>query len=231
MAYTLLLQYEAMVNLIFCFSKFIFNPSIIFCRKPFTVKWFKCNYLIIICIYVGDYVLLHLYIIEMETQFEITTSTVAETEQIIDLILTIQQQEFNIPITATDQPDLNEIDQFYKAPGGEFWIAKDQDQVIGSIALINIGDGIGVIRKMFVHKDYRGKEKGIAQKLLDTLIAYAGAKGINAIYLGTVEKLQAAIRFYERNGFIPIEKANLPASMPLMKLDTHFFVLHQNDDK
>lgn len=167
----------------------------------------------------------------METQFEITTSTVAETEQIIDLILTIQQQEFNIPITAADQPDLSEIDQFYKVPGGEFWIAKDQDQVIGSIALINIGDGIGVIRKMFVHKDYRGKEKGIAQKLLDTLIDYASAIGINAIYLGTVEKLQAAIRFYERNGFIPIEKANLPASMPLMKLDTHFFVLHLNDGK
>lgn len=167
----------------------------------------------------------------METQFEITTSTVAETEQIIDLILTIQQQEFNIPITAADQPDLNEIDQFYKIPGGEFWIAKHQDQVIGSIALINIGEGIGVIRKMFVHKDYRGKEKGIAQKLLITLIDYARTKGINAIYLGTVQKLQAAIRFYERNGFEPIEKANLPASMPLMKLDTHFFVLHLNDDK
>ena len=167
----------------------------------------------------------------METQFEIKTSTVAETEQIIDLILTIQQQEFNIPITAEDQPDLREIDQFYKAPGGEFWIAKHNDQVIGSIALINIGDGIGVIRKMFVNKDFRGKEKGIAQDLLITLIAYAKEKGMNVIYLGTVQVLQAAIRFYERNGFAPIEKTNLPATMPLMKLDTHFFVLHLNNDK
>ncbi|KIO75866.1 GNAT family acetyltransferase [Pedobacter lusitanus] len=167
----------------------------------------------------------------METQFEIKTSTAAETEQIIDLILTIQRQEFNIPITAEDQPDLREIDEFYKEPGGEFWIAKHNDQVIGSIALINIGEGIGVIRKMFVHKDYRGKEKGIAQQLLERLIAYAAAKGINAIYLGTVQILKAAIRFYERNGFVSVEKANLPAAMPLMKLDTHFFVLHLNNEQ
>lgn len=166
----------------------------------------------------------------MEIQFEIKSATVAETEQIIDLILTIQQQEFNIPITAEDQPDLREINEFYKVPGGEFWTAKYNNQVIGSIALINIGDGIGVIRKMFVHKDFRGKEKGIAQQLLITLIAYAKEKGMNAIYLGTVPVLQAAIRFYGRNGFVPVEKTNLPAAMPLMKLDTHFFVLHLNNE-
>jgi len=166
----------------------------------------------------------------METQFEIKSATVAETEQIIDLILTIQQHEFNIPITAEDQPDLRAINEFYKAPGGEFWTAKNNNQVIGSIALINIGDGIGVIRKMFVHKDFRGKEKGIAQQLLLTLIAYAKEKGMNAIYLGTVPVLQAAIRFYGRNGFVPVEKMNLPAAMPLMKLDTHFFVLHLNNE-
>jgi len=167
----------------------------------------------------------------METQFEIKTSTVAETEQIIDLILTIQQQEFNIPITVEDQPDLKVIEEFYKVPGGEFWVAKHQDQVIGSIALINVGDGIGVIRKMFVHKDFRGKERGIAQQLLDILIAYAREKGIKAIYLGTILLLQAAIRFYERNGFMPIEKTNLPASIPLMKVDTHFFVLHLENEQ
>ncbi|QNK64639.1 GNAT family N-acetyltransferase [Pedobacter sp. PAMC26386] len=167
----------------------------------------------------------------METQFEIKTSTVADTNQIIDLILTIQQQEFNIPITAEDQPDLMQIDEFYKEPGGEFWVAKYNDQVIGSIALINIGENMGVIRKMFVHKDYRGKLNGIAQKLLVTLIADAKEKGMKAIYLGTVQVLQAAIRFYQRNGFVSIEKANLPASMPLMKLDTDFFVLHLNNEQ
>jgi len=167
----------------------------------------------------------------METQFEIKTSTLTETEQIIDLILGIQQKEFNIPITAEDQPDLRQIDEFYRQPGGEFWIAMHEGKVIGSIALINVGDGIGAIRKMFVHQDYRGKERGIAQKLLTNLVTYAKEKNIKNIYLGTVPILKAAIRFYERNGFCSIEKANLPAKFPLMALDTSFFVLNLAHDK
>lgn len=33
--------------------------------------------------------------------------------QVIDLILHIQQQEYNIPITKSDQPDLYTIEDFY----------------------------------------------------------------------------------------------------------------------
>ncbi len=33
-------------------------------------------------------------------------------EELINLILTIQQKEFNVPITIEDQPDLKEIEIF-----------------------------------------------------------------------------------------------------------------------
>lgn len=36
-------------------------------------------------------------------------------EPLIDLILTIQQKEFNIPVSIEDQPDLIEIENFYQA--------------------------------------------------------------------------------------------------------------------
>lgn len=38
-------------------------------------------------------------------------------EQAVDLILTIQQKEFNIPITVEDQPDLMQIESFYQEKG------------------------------------------------------------------------------------------------------------------
>jgi hypothetical protein len=38
-------------------------------------------------------------------------------EPLIDLILTIQQKEFNIPVGIEDQPDLIEIENFYQASG------------------------------------------------------------------------------------------------------------------
>jgi putative acetyltransferase len=143
-------------------------------------------------------------------------------DQLVKLILDIQQLEFNIPITAADQPDLLIIDDFYRKNGGEFWVAVSDEKVVGSIALIKIGNGAGVIRKMFVAKEFRGKKLGIAQKLLETLIAYCDQRDINAVYLGTINRLEAAVRFYERNGFETISKEALPADFPLMPVDNVF---------
>ena len=146
-----------------------------------------------------------------------------DTDQIVRLILNIQQNEFQVPITINEQQDLLNIPSFYQHGKGNFWVAKSEDEVVGTIALIDCGENVGTIRKMFVKKEFRGKEYGIAQKLLDILVASSRENNIRNLYLGTLERLQAAIRFYERNGFTLIEKQNLPSVFPLMPVDTHFF--------
>ena len=146
-----------------------------------------------------------------------------DTNHIVNLILNIQQNEFQVPITINEQQDLLNIPTFYQQKKGNFWVAKFNDEVVGTIALIDCGDNIGTIRKMFVKKEFRGKEHGIAQRLLNTLEESARTNTIKSLYLGTLERLQAAIRFYERNGFTLIQKQNLPTVFPLMPVDTHFF--------
>ncbi|MES2520554.1 MAG: GNAT family N-acetyltransferase [Bacteroidota bacterium] len=146
-----------------------------------------------------------------------------DTEQIVNLILNIQQNEFQVPITINEQQDLLNIPNFYQQKKGNFWVAKHNNEVVGTIALIDCGENIGAIRKMFVKKEFRGKEYGIAQKLLDILEKSAQVNQITNLYLGTLERLQAAIRFYERNGFKLIEKQKLPSVFPIMPVDTHFF--------
>jgi putative acetyltransferase len=143
-------------------------------------------------------------------------------DQLVKLILDIQQLEFNVPITAADQPDLFIIDDFYRKNGGEFWLAVSENKVVGSIALIRIGNKSGVIRKMFVAKDFRGKESGIAQRLFDHMLNYCTQKEVTTLYLGTVSQLAAALRFYERNGFMTISKESLPEDFPLMQVDNVF---------
>ncbi|WP_159475148.1 GNAT family N-acetyltransferase [Chryseobacterium sp. 18068] len=147
-------------------------------------------------------------------------------KEIIDLVLTIQQKEFNVPITIEDQPDLMQIDDFYFANGGSFWGAFINGELVGTIALIKFDEKAAAIRKMFVKKEFRGKEHGIAQKLLETLIAYCQKNGIDEVYLGTVSILQAALRFYERNHFEIIEKKSLPSKFPLMSADNVFCFLN-----
>ncbi|RED22619.1 N-acetylglutamate synthase-like GNAT family acetyltransferase [Flavobacterium cutihirudinis] len=141
---------------------------------------------------------------------------------IADLIINIQQKEFGVPITLEDQPDLFDIQNFYHAKGGGFWGAFINDELVGTIALVKFDQNDAAIRKMFVKKEFRGKEFSIAQKLLETLIAYCNANEINDLYLGTVSILKAALRFYEKNGFVYIEKENLPKAFPLMSPDNTF---------
>ena len=142
---------------------------------------------------------------------------------VADLILVIQNSEFGIPISLENQPDLNAIPEYYQTNNGNFWIAKIDDEIIGTIALLDIGNYKGALRKMFVDKNHRGKETGVGQKLLNTLINWTRYKGFKEIYLGTTEKFIAAQRFYEKNGFKEIGKQELPVSFPVMEVDVKFY--------
>jgi len=144
-------------------------------------------------------------------------------KSVIDLILSIQNDEFKIPITLELQPDLNEISKFYQINNGNFWIAKVDDKVIGTIALLDIGNNQTALRKMFVSGNYRGKEFGVGQALLHNLIDWATHKKIAEIFLGTTEKFLRAQRFYEKNGFVEIESEELPKSFPIMDVDVKFY--------
>ena len=144
-------------------------------------------------------------------------------QQVVDLIVSIQQKEFNIPITAKDQPDLHDIPNYYQKNQGNFWVAFHNEDIVGTISLLDIGNGQSALRKMFVHQHYRGSEKGIARNLLKTLLDWAKLRRLREIYLGTTPYFLAAHRFYEKNSFTEISKKDLPKTFPVMKVDTKFY--------
>lgn len=126
-------------------------------------------------------------------------------------------------VTLESQPDLENIPSFYQKDKGNFWIGIIENKVLGTIALLDIGNSRGALRKMFVHKDYRGKEYGIGQTLLNTLLEWARQNNLKEILLGTTEKFIAAQRFYEKNGFEQIAKQLLPGEFPVMEVDVKFY--------
>ena len=156
-----------------------------------------------------------------EIRIEIFTE--AHREEVINLILGIQVTEFGIPVTLEQQPDLNRVQEFYQTNKGNFWVAKSPDDIIGTIALLDIGNKKGALRKMFVNKNYRGQEYAVGQKLLNVLIDWAKQNGTKEIFLGTTEKFTRAQRFYEKNGFKEVEKRELPESFPVMEVDIKFY--------
>ncbi|ODG93401.1 MULTISPECIES: GNAT family N-acetyltransferase [Bacillaceae] len=143
--------------------------------------------------------------------------------EVVDLILAIQQQEYNIKITKDDQPDLFTIEEFYQNGNGNFWVALYGDKVVGTISLLDIGNQEVALRKMFVDKEYRGAKYKTASLLLNNAIKWAKEKSIKAIYLGTTPQFLAAHRFYEKNGFKSVEVTDLPEKFPVMKVDKIFY--------
>lgn len=149
----------------------------------------------------------------------------ADQQGVLDVILPIQQSEFGIPITAADQPDLISIPTFYQSGTGGFWVARSNGRIVGTIGLKDIGASQTALRKMFVAAPFRGREHGVAGKLLDALLAHARAKGIAEIFLGTTDKFLAAHRFYEKRGFRELSKAELPKTFSVMAVDSKFYAL------
>lgn len=141
------------------------------------------------------------------------------------LIVGIQRDEYGIDIDAERQPELRHIPSYYQQRRGNFWLAVSAGDVIGTIALLDLGREGGALHKMFVHRDFRGAERGTAKRLLDVLLHWAREHQLGELYLGTTGEFLAAQRFYEKHGFRAIEQTSLPTTFPLVAVDTRFYQL------
>lgn len=143
--------------------------------------------------------------------------------RVVDFILEIQRDEFGLDIRAADQPDLSDVASSYQTGGGDFWVALSGDEVVGTIALLDIGNSQGALRKMFVSATHRGKAHAVAVQLLQGLVQSATSARMRDLYLGTTEEFVAAHHFYEKNRFARIEAESLPEAFPRMTLDTRYY--------
>lgn len=144
---------------------------------------------------------------------------------VAELIVSIQREEFGFDIDLERQPDLSAIPAYYQQGNGNFWVALNQDQVVGTVALKDIGHHDVALRKMFVAADYRGVARGVALALLHGALDWARKHAVRNVFLGTTEKFHAAHRFYEKHNFSLIDKTMLPASFPFMPVDSRFYRL------
>jgi N-acetylglutamate synthase-like GNAT family acetyltransferase len=154
---------------------------------------------------------------------EIAQYSQGHQEGVVSVILPVQQEEFGIPVTLADQPDLLDIPNFYQRGVGNFWVAILNAEVVGTIALLDIGNSQSALRKVFVKEPFRGGAHGVARRLLDELLRWCTERSVSEVYLGTTAKFLAAHRFYEKNGFKEIAKPLLPPAFPIMAVDTKFY--------
>lgn len=97
-----------------------------------------------------------------------------------------------------DDEDLFKIPKVYSGKG-RFWIAIVGNEVVGTVAIRDMGKGKAKLNRMFVKKQLRGT--GLGQKLLNRALRYAKKQRFENILLNTHFLMKRAHRFYEKNGF------------------------------
>ena len=155
----------------------------------------------------------------------LTINNFSEADQleVKQFVLGIQNGEFNLSFLEEEQPDLTNIPEFYI--NGGFWVAKADNKIIGTIGLQRVDSRNGVLRKMFVDKDFRGREFGTAQLLFNTLLEFAVFFKFETIWLDTPAAAKASHKFYERNGFQLANKSNLPKGYVFLDNDSKVYNL------
>src|SRR4051812_39995892 len=66
--------------------------------------------------------------------------------EVVALVTGIQTHEFAIRITLAEQPDLLDVEGFYRRGAGAFWVALDAAHVVGTVGLVDGGDGTASLR-------------------------------------------------------------------------------------
>lgn len=156
---------------------------------------------------------------------EIKEYSDADRDEIIALVLHCQNDGTRPLVSVENQPELLCIKEKYMNTGGNFWVAKEEGKVAGSIGLMNVGNGLGILKKFFVYELYRGKPHNLGRRLYATLLDFAQRNGFQQIILDTPKNTDRAHKFYEKAGFRKIEKEELPVAYDYPYEDSDFFCL------
>lgn len=141
------------------------------------------------------------------------------------LVMKILNEEYAMALRLSELPDLVDVYESYCANGlGKFWVALENGRVCGCIGLMHLGRGDFELRRMYVEEQARGR--GLAQRLLDTVLTWSAVNGVESIYLETNQRWQKAHHIYEKNGFQPVLKEKLPREFPIVRVATGFYLLH-----
>ena len=108
--------------------------------------------------------------------------------------------------TAWMDPDLGRFSEIYTGDGCRYWVAEDEaGAVIGGAGIGPLPGAPGVceLQKMYCLPPARGT--GAARQLMEAALAYARVR-YRRCYLETLGNMTAAHRFYEKFGFVRLEK-------------------------
>ncbi len=97
------------------------------------------------------------------------------------------------------EEELRLLHVVYAPPAGGILLARSEDAAVGCLAIRPHREGVGELKRMFVHPSCR--RQGIGQELLTRILDYSRGAGYARLVLDTLEHMTPALSLYEANGF------------------------------
>ncbi|SKA90739.1 putative acetyltransferase [Agreia bicolorata] len=112
-----------------------------------------------------------------------------------------QADDFALALYPAENYHRLDIDDLERADVG-FYVAREDGEALGTVAIVDRGDGSAELKRMFVTASARGL--GVGQALINTVEEHARNHGVTVIRLETGVPQTAAIALYEKSGYRPI---------------------------
>jgi len=125
----------------------------------------------------------------------------SDCEHIANLVFGVLGEYGLKPDPASTDADIKDIEFSYFGRGGTFLVLEVEDgSIVGAYGLYPLEEYTCELRKMYLHKAYRGK--GLGKLLLDDALSKARQLGFKKITLETASVLKEAIALYKGYGFV-----------------------------
>ena len=164
------------------------------------------------------------------SKYEILNYQGGRDAEIALLILNIQRVDVGLDVPIEEQPELLDIGHAYR--DGGFWVAVAAGEIVGTIGMMRYGTS-GVLKKLFVRRDYRGLH-GASHDLYTQSFDWAARQGLTSIFLDTPSVATRSHAFYLRKGFRIVDLSELPMGYVFPDRNSLIFKLdvsHESDKK
>lgn len=131
-----------------------------------------------------------------------------EQAEVIGFFETVWLSSFGrIPQEGRDA-DIFSIEEVYQRNGGQFWIARRENRIIGTVGIQRWNPEIVLLRRLYVLPDFRGRGTGL--RLVKTALSYVRQQEVKTIWLWTKHESTEAQRLFMYAGFVEVPSLPVP---------------------
>jgi len=138
---------------------------------------------------------------------EIRSFKESDVDQTRELISRILKEECSLESDVFKEDDLDNLKKAYSNIREVLLVAEEDSKIIGVISVKQEKDDTALIKRLFVHPAYRGRNYG--QTLLRRAIDFSKISGYKNISFRATDQMKAAINLCLKNGFKQINEKDL----------------------